>query len=136
MNGNSGNGKSRSAIASSPVHAALADAAAWRLIGVLFERPRTGWEDHVAALGHEVKDAMLSQAVIEARRAATELGSSAASAYLSILGPGGTVSPREVAYRNREDPGGILADLSAFHTAFAFRPSRSTLRRPGRSRAR
>jgi len=105
-----------------PVRAALEDAAAWRLIGLLFERPRSGWIDEMAALAREVEDAMLQQAVSEARRAASELGSSGAAAYLAILGPGGAVSPREVAYRGREDPGGILADLSAFHAAFAFRP--------------
>lgn len=104
------------------VRAALADAAGWRLLGLLFERPRSGWLDQVVALGREVADSTLQQAVSEARRVVSELGSSAAAAYLAILGPGGAVSPREVAYRGREDPGGILADLSAFHAAFAFHP--------------
>jgi hypothetical protein len=41
---------------------------------------------------------------------------------LAVLGPGGGVSPREVAYRPREDPGQIVADVSAFYRAFAFVP--------------
>jgi TorA maturation chaperone TorD len=117
------NGISDSAAKTSDVHAALGAAAAWRLIGLLFERPRSGWEDEITALGNELQDATLQQAVAEARRAISEHGSSTvAAAYLAIFGPGGGVSPREVAYRGREDPGNILADLSAFHAAFAFHP--------------
>ena len=105
------------------VHAALAAAAAWRLIGLLFERPQSGWEEEIAALSNEVEDVALQQAVAEARRAISEHGSATvAAAYLAIFGPGGGISPREVAYRVREDPGSILADLSAFHAAFAFHP--------------
>ena len=33
--------------------------------------------------------------------------------YIDALGPGGLVSPREVAYRGREDPGRILADIAS-----------------------
>ncbi|MFQ6672763.1 MAG: molecular chaperone TorD family protein, partial [Candidatus Tectimicrobiota bacterium] len=56
------------------------------------------------------------QAAAEAAREATE------GTYLGLLGPGGFVSPREVAYRPGEDPGTILADLAAFYEAFAFAP--------------
>jgi hypothetical protein len=42
--------------------------------------------------------------------------------YLALLGLGGAVSPREVTYRGMEDPGRIIADISAFYDAFAFQP--------------
>lgn len=93
----------------------LAEAAEWRLIGLLLERPRSGWEDEVKSLGSEVLDEPL-RAAAEAAREATE------GTYLGLLGPGGFVSPREVAYRPQEDPGKIMSDLAAFYEAFAFSP--------------
>lgn len=94
----------------------LAASAEWRLLGLLFERPRTGWHDEVAALGREIAAEDLRVAA-GAARAASE------GEYLALLGPGGAVSPREVAYRGMEDPARVLADIGAFHTAFAFRPA-------------
>lgn len=91
----------------------LEEAAAWRLCGLLLERPRGGWAEEVAALGRACRDDDLRGAA-EAAREATE------SAYLALLGPGGAVSPREVAYVP-DDPGRLLADVAAFHAAFAFR---------------
>ncbi|MEE9197766.1 MAG: molecular chaperone TorD family protein [bacterium] len=93
----------------------LAEAAEWRLIGLLLERPRSGWKDEVKSLGSEVLDEPL-RAAAEAAREATE------GTYLGLLGPGGFVSPREVAYRPQEDPGKIMSDLAAFYEAFAFSP--------------
>ena len=46
-----------------------------------------------------------------------------ASEYLDVLGPGGSVSPREVAYRGRQDQAQIIADVSAFYGAFPFSTS-------------
>ncbi len=93
----------------------LREAAAWRVLGILLERPRAGWLEEIELLAREVADPSLSAAALEARRA-TE------GAYLKALGPGGYASPREVAYRTMEDPSRLLADLSAWYEAFAYRP--------------
>lgn len=94
----------------------LGQAAAWRLFGLLFERPREGWRQEVESLCREVADAEIRAAAEAARDEASE------GLYLALLGPGGAVSPREVSYRGMEDPGRIVADISAFYEAFAFRP--------------
>lgn len=95
--------------------APLEQAARWRLIALLLERPRAGWHTEVTALAAESRDRML----IDAAAAATEARE---ETYLTILGPGGHVSPREVAYRGMEDPGSLLADIAGFYEAFAYRP--------------
>lgn len=99
----------------SEVVALLAEAAEWRLIGLLLERPRPGWSEEVAALGRETRNDPL-RAAAEHAAAATE------GEYLSLLGPGGAVSPREVTYRSFEDPGWILSRLATMYEAFAFTP--------------
>jgi len=104
------------AIADPRVHERLAEAAAWRLLGLLFERPREGWWQDVEALSHVVTDPVIRAAAAAVREEASE------GLYLALLGPGGLVSPRVVTYRGMEDPGRILADISAFYEAFAFQP--------------
>jgi len=94
---------------------AMADALNWRLIGLLLERPRSGWIEEAEALAAETRDRQLRDAVRVAR-GATE------GAYLSLFAEGGFVSPRETTWRHREDPGQILADIAGFYQAFAFRP--------------
>jgi nitrate reductase assembly molybdenum cofactor insertion protein NarJ len=94
----------------------LGKATAWRLLGLLFERPRQGWSQEVEALSRSVSDPEIRAAADAAREQASE------GLYLAFLGPGGPVSPREVTYRGMEDPGRIVADISAFYEAFAFRP--------------
>jgi nitrate reductase assembly molybdenum cofactor insertion protein NarJ len=94
----------------------LSQAAAWRLLGLLFERPREGWRQEAENLCREVSDADIASAVEAARDQVGE------GRYLALLGPGGAVSPREVTYRGMEDPGHIIADISAFYDAFAFQP--------------
>jgi nitrate reductase assembly molybdenum cofactor insertion protein NarJ len=93
----------------------LAESARWRLTGLLFERPRPGWHEEVRALASEVGDERLAAAAHAARDADE-------GTYLAILGPGGAVSPREVAYRNMGDPGKILSELRGFYDAFGFHP--------------
>jgi hypothetical protein len=93
----------------------LAEAADWRLLGLLLERPRGGWHEEVEALASEVKSEELRSAA-QASREATE------SSYIKLLGPGGLLSPREVAYKDREDPGRLLSDIAGFYEAFAFSP--------------
>jgi hypothetical protein len=93
----------------------LAEAAVWRLIGVLFQRPAPGWLEEIRGLAREVGDAALAEAAHLA-------GSAGEGAYLALLGPGGSVSPREVAYRPTVDPGRLLADVRGFYRAFSYAP--------------
>ncbi|MFI5397921.1 MAG: molecular chaperone TorD family protein [Candidatus Binatia bacterium] len=95
--------------------ARIAEAAEWRLLGLLFERPHATWREEVAALAREVGDTEI-RAAAEAARDATE------GDHLALLGPGGAVSPREVTYCSFADPGRVLADLAAFYEAFGFHP--------------
>jgi nitrate reductase assembly molybdenum cofactor insertion protein NarJ len=94
----------------------LREAAEWRLIGLLFEYPKQGWREEVAGLAAQVTDPTLAEA-------ATEAGLRGAGAYLAALGPGGAVSPREGGYAPSQDPGRILADVTAFYEAFQYRPA-------------
>lgn len=93
----------------------LVEAARWRLTGLLLERPRSGWLEEVSALSAEVGDERLAEAARAARHADE-------GAFLALFGPGGTVSPREVAYRNMGDPGKILSELRGFYDSFGFDP--------------
>jgi TorA maturation chaperone TorD len=92
----------------------IAQAAEWRLIGLLLEGPRGNWHTEVAQLAREVRKPDLRAAVATSHDA-TE------GDYLRLLGPGGLVSPREVAYQSFADPGQLLAELTAWYEAFAFR---------------
>lgn len=94
---------------------ALREAAAWRLLSLLFERPRAEARAEIAAIAAEIDEPALREAAGAATEASEGL-------YLALLGPGGPVSPREVAYRPLEDPGRILSDLTAAYEAFAYRP--------------
>ncbi len=94
----------------------LGEATAWRLLGLLFERPREGWWEELESLRRKLRDPDIAAAVEAAREEASE------GLFLSLLAPGGVVSPREVSYRGMNDPGQILADIKAFHEAFAFQP--------------
>ena len=93
----------------------IEEAATWRLLGLLFERPREGWHAELSALAAEMHDGRFGQAE-RAARDADEGG------YLSVLGPGRSVSPREVAYRPMGDPGKILAELQGIYDAFGYAP--------------
>jgi nitrate reductase assembly molybdenum cofactor insertion protein NarJ len=93
----------------------IAAAAEWRLIGLLLERPRSGWSREVAALRLELHDRRL-------RRVAAAAGAATEGEYLRLLGPGGPVSPREVTYQAFADPGQLLGQLATIYAAFGFRP--------------
>ncbi len=96
--------------------AMLERASRLRLLGLLLESPRPGWKEEVAALWESCGGAELEQAAAKALDGWTE------GRYLALFGPGGTVSPRAAACAPGQDPGRLLADLSAFYEAFAFRP--------------
>jgi hypothetical protein len=98
-----------------PEERQLAAAAEWRLLALLFSRPRPGWREEIGALALEVRDPGL-------RAAASATQDAREGTYLRHMGPGGSVSPREVTYRALEDPGWVLADIARHYEAFAFRP--------------
>jgi nitrate reductase assembly molybdenum cofactor insertion protein NarJ len=93
----------------------LRESAAWRLLSLLFERPRAGWHEEVDALEPIACDPALSAAVAAAREEACE------EAFLGVLVPA-AVSPREVSWQ-KGDAGALLAELRATYEAFAFRPA-------------
>lgn len=90
-------------------------AAEMRLIALLFERPTEGTRRQARELTHEIRDPAL-------REITGRLEGIDEATHVALFGPGGPVSPREVTYRRREDPGWIMADISAFYRAFAYRP--------------
>ena len=96
-------------------HRALAAAAEWRVLSLLLERPRAGWHEEITALRGEVHRVRL-QTAAEAVLTASE------GEYLRLVGPGGAVSAREVAYCGQQDPGWVLSDVASFYRAFAFQP--------------
>jgi hypothetical protein len=93
----------------------LGEAVDWRLLSVLLERPARNWHDEVKRLAHDAGDPDL-RPVATAAEGATEGG------YLMAFGPGGLVSPREIAHTKTRDPGHVLAQLGAMYEAFAYRP--------------
>ena len=98
------------------VRTLLRQAAEWRLIGMLFECPVGTWRDEVAALARDIDDAGIAAAAAHALDEATE------GLYHSTFGPGGPAPPREVSYLEAVQLGYLLAELTAFYEAFAYRP--------------
>ncbi len=96
--------------------ALLHDAAAWRLISLLFECPVAGWRDQVTTLAAEVGDPMLKSAAAAGEEASEAL-------YHTTFGPGGPASPREVSYHTTLLPGHLLGELTACYQAFAYAPA-------------
>ena len=92
-------------------------AASWRLASLLLERPRPKWKSEIARLAAEVSDPQLTRCAADAECATEE-------DYHRLFGPAGAVSPREVSYCGFEDPGRLIAELSAFYHAFSFSPQR------------
>jgi TorA maturation chaperone TorD len=101
-----------------PALVAAAEARILRFLALCFERPRAGWLEELSDLAGEIAAPAPSE-IAEQAHDADE------GAYHALLGPGGTVSPREVGYRRLEDPGRILAELARVHEAFGFRPRSS-----------
>lgn len=94
----------------------LAEAAEWRLLGLLLECPGEEWRRRLDASAGSVADPALRAAARQAMEEAAE------GVYHSIFGPGGPAPPREVAYSESLQPGLLLAELEAYYEAFAYRP--------------
>ncbi|QQS31660.1 MAG: molecular chaperone TorD family protein [Acidobacteriota bacterium] len=94
----------------------LREAAQWRMTALLFECPSEEWKREVADLASEVGDKDLKKAATSAQFEAGE------GLYHATFGPGGPAPPREVTYRSWVQPGYLLAELSAFYDAFAYKP--------------
>ncbi len=95
----------------------LADAAAWRLLGVLFQAPSAGWRQELGALAAEVHDAELRAAASAAAEQASE------GLYHTLVGPGGPISLREVSHRPTVDVGQFMAELADLYAAFGYHPA-------------
>ncbi len=93
----------------------LQEAACWRLLSLLFERPADGWRAQVEALSAEVPDGALREAAGAALREATE------SMYCSLFGPGGPAPAREASCRPGIQLGHLLAEITGIYQAFGYR---------------
>lgn len=98
--------------------ALLREAAAWRLLGLLFEAPREGWAGEIASLAATLPG---EEDLSRASAAAEEEGRP--GLYESLVGPGGPVSLRETSYRGEVLPGPLLAEIAAYHEHFAYDPA-------------
>ncbi len=94
----------------------LRQAAEWRLIALLFEPPDDAWHGEVQALGESQSDELLREASRLARQEATP------GLYHSTFGPGGPVSPREVAYHKLVLPGALVSEIEGYYAAFGYAP--------------
>jgi nitrate reductase assembly molybdenum cofactor insertion protein NarJ len=94
----------------------LREAAAWRLLGRLFECPDGEWRAEVEALARELGDDELGAAVASVGATATE------GQYHSVFGPGGPAPPREASYRETLELGSLLSELAVYYDAFAYAP--------------
>ncbi|MBM3724439.1 MAG: molecular chaperone TorD family protein [Acidobacteria bacterium] len=99
-----------------PARQLLAEAAEWRLIGMLLECPSGSWRGRVEELEGEVEDAELRQAARLALEQASE------GLYHSTFGPGGPAPPREATHRDTLQLGYLLSELNAYYASFGYRP--------------
>jgi hypothetical protein len=97
------------------VRSAMRESTGWRLLGLLFEKPRLGWRGEIELLAQEISDPELRRTAMASR--AFDEGS-----YMRVLGPGGPVSPREVSYRPSGDSGSLLSELAGFYEEYSYRP--------------
>jgi hypothetical protein len=95
----------------------LKEALQWRVLSLLLSRPTSERKDEIRQLACELGEVRLAEIARAWCDHATE------GAYLHLLGPGGLVPARAVAYRPFADPGWMLADLTRHHQAFGFHSS-------------
>lgn len=94
----------------------LTEAAEWRLISLLFDRPTPLWRKQVAELACGIGDEALKLAARTAQGEATE------GLYHSVFGPGGPAPAREVSYCELIQLGQLMAKLAGYYDAFAYAP--------------
>jgi len=99
------------------VAALFAEAAQWRLLGLLFEYPTDAWRRQFTELQSDLRDETLRSLAGSALEFSTE------GLHNALFGPAGTVPAREVVYLGGVQFGYLMAELSAFYGAFDFRPS-------------
>lgn len=97
--------------------ALLQDAAAWRLLGRLFECPTDAWRADVAALAADVCDPEIAAA------AASSLVEASEGLYHSMFGPGGPAPPREVSYLDSLELGSVMSSVTGYYRAFGYSPA-------------
>lgn len=95
----------------------LRDAAAWRLLGRLFECPSGAWRAEIQALDLELGDERLHAAVESALAEASE------GLFHSVFGPGGPAPPREVTYHESLELGSVMSSVTGYYGAFAYQPA-------------
>jgi nitrate reductase assembly molybdenum cofactor insertion protein NarJ len=94
----------------------LREAAAWGLLGRLFECPRDGWHREIAALARELGDDELTAVGLAAEAVASE------GQYHSVFGPGGPAPPREASYHDTLELGSLMSELAVYYDAFGYSP--------------
>lgn len=97
----------------------LAEAAEWRLFGLLFEYPDAAWRAELEPLLPSLAKPEL-RALGEAALEQTTDG-----LHIALFGPAGATPVREVVYRGGVQFGYLLAELAAYYEAFGYAP-RST----------
>lgn len=94
----------------------LGEASQWHLLSLLLSRPTTTRKQEVRQLMADPTLASIGDVARGWCENADE------GSYLHLLGPGGLVPARAVAYRPFSDPGWLLADIGRYHRAFGFHP--------------
>lgn len=92
----------------------LNEASQWHLLSLLLLRPTSERKQEVRRLIGELNAPRLREI------AGAWCDNADEGSYLHLLGPGGLVPAREVAYRPFSDPGWLLADIARYHDAFGF----------------
>lgn len=104
-------------VSQSEVIRLLAEAAEWRLLGLLFEYPSDAWRAQVTALLPDLRD----EALRLLGEAALEFNSP--GLHIALFGPAGSVPVREVKWQGGVQYGYLMAELNAYYGAFGYRPA-------------
>jgi nitrate reductase assembly molybdenum cofactor insertion protein NarJ len=92
----------------------LSQSAEWRLLGLLFEYPEAAWKTRLSALLPALTPAELRAMGEAALRQSTE------GLHIALFGPAGSVPVREAAYQGGVQLGYLMAELSAYYSAFGY----------------
>jgi nitrate reductase assembly molybdenum cofactor insertion protein NarJ len=95
----------------------LREAAEWRLLGLLLECPRPGWDTEIRDLAASIGDETLREAAGAAIEEASE------GLYHSVFGVGGPAPPREASHQSSIQLGYVLAEIETYYREFAYTPS-------------